>query len=71
MVCDFLVEGIVQVCVSQQGLNGEQHGANLESGRPLFILENVKADAAEFVNVRVVDFGSEQNLGWDHGVFIR
>ena len=40
----------------------------MESWRPL-VLEDIKADATELVNVRMVDLSSEENLGWNHGVF--
>ena len=41
----------------------------MESWRPL-VLEDIKADATELVNVRMVDLSSEENLGWNHRVFL-
>jgi hypothetical protein len=34
-------------------------------------LQNVQADAAELVDVWVVDLGKEADFGWCHGVVIR
>lgn len=34
-------------------------------------LENIQADAAEFINVRVKDLGEKANLWWSHRVVIR
>ena len=42
----------------------------MESWRPL-VLEDVKTDATELVNVRMVDLSSKENLGWNHRVFLR
>ena len=41
----------------------------MESWRPL-VLEDVKTDATKLVNVRMVDLSSEENLGWNHRVFL-
>ena len=41
----------------------------MESWRPL-VLEDVKTDATKLVNVRMVDLSSEENLWWDHRVFL-
>jgi len=37
-------------------------------GRGPLGLQNVQADTAELVNVRVVDLGSEEDLWWFHGI---
>lgn len=34
-------------------------------------LENVKTDAAQPIDVGVVDFGKEANLGRSHGIIVR
>ena len=41
----------------------------MKSWTPL-VLEDVKADTAELVDVWVVNLGPEKNLGWHHGVLI-
>lgn len=45
----------------QEGLDGEENCADLERGRPL-VLENVKADAPQLVDVRVVHTRQEPYL---------
>ena len=42
-------------------LDGEQDGADLQGGAPL-ILEDIQADPAQLVDVRVVDAGDEADL---------
>ena len=68
-VGNFLVEWVVKVGCAHQCLNREEYGSNLEGGTP-FILEDVKANSAEFINVRVEDFRTEKNLWSDHGILI-
>lgn len=69
-ISDFLIQRIIQVWERHQGLDGEEDGPDLESGRPL-VLQDIKADAAELVDVGVVDLCSEEHLWWDHWVLIR
>ena len=45
----------------ERDLNAKEHSADLKCWAPL-ILQNVKANATEFVYVRVVDLGEEANL---------
>lgn len=42
-------------------LDAEKHCPDLEGGRPL-VLEDVETDAAQLVDVRVVDFRQEAHL---------
>lgn len=58
---DGFVQGVVRVGRREQRLDRQQHGANLERGRPL-VFEDVQADAAQAVNVGVVDAGEEADL---------
>lgn len=51
----------------QEGLDGEEDGADLKGGRPL-VLEDVQADATELVDVGMVHLGQEADLGRGHGV---
>jgi len=44
-VCNFLVEGVVEVGRRHQGLDREEHGPDLEGGAPL-IFQDVKADSS-------------------------
>ena len=64
---DGLVQGVVRVGRGEEGLNREQDGADLEGGRPL-VFQDVQADAAQAVDVGVVDTGEEADLktkgGW-------
>jgi len=53
---------VVGVGVAQERADGQQNLADGESRRPLGS-ENVQADAAVRVDVRVVDLGSEAHLG--------
>ena len=48
-----------------RNLNGEKDGSDLKSRAPL-LLQNVEADSAELVNVRVVDPRDESDLNRDH-----
>ena len=70
VVSNFLVKWIIQVWKWHQGLDREEDWSNLEGWWPL-VLEDIKANSTELVNVWVVDLGSEQNLWWDHWVLIR
>ena len=51
---DAVVEGVVGVRGTEQGLNAKQHRADLESRGPL-TLEDVEANATQLVNVGVVN----------------
>ena len=42
---------------------------DLQGWRPL-VLEDVKANATELVDVGMVDFGPEEHLWWDHWILI-
>jgi len=55
-------ERIIGVGVGQQGADGEEYLGDGKSGGPL-ILEDVEADGTVAVNIAVVDFRSESNLG--------
>lgn len=55
---------------AQQRLDREEDGADLEGGGPA-VLEDVEADAAELVDVGVVDLGQEADLGRRHRVLFR
>lgn len=60
---------VVWVWCTKQCLDGEEDSADLKSWRPV-AFEDVEADAAELVNVWVVDLGEETNLGWGHWVVV-
>lgn len=62
-------EGVVGIGGRQQGLDGQEHGANLQGGTPL-VLEDVEADASESIDVGMIDFGDEAHLGRGHGVVL-
>ncbi len=63
-----LVEWVVNVRCRHKQLNGQHDRADLESWTPFVLLQDVKADSTEFVDVWVVDFGPEQDLWWCHWV---
>ncbi|KAI0564068.1 ubiquitin conjugating enzyme E2 [Gracilaria domingensis] len=65
-----VVERVIRVWSGKQRLDGEQDGSNLQGWAPL-VLENVEADAAETIDVRVVDAGEKANFGRGHGVVFR
>ena len=50
-------------------VKAQTYSFDLESWRPL-VLEDIKADATELVDVWMVDLSSEENLWWDHRVFL-
>lgn len=58
---DAFVERVVRVRRRQQRLHRDQHGPDLQGRGPL-VLEDVEADAAELVDVGVVDLGEEADL---------
>ena len=65
-----LVERVFWVGSTKQSLNTEQDRADLESRRPV-VLQNVQADAAEPVDVRVIDASQEADPRWAHRVVVR
>ena len=66
---DVVRERVVRVGRGEQRLDRQQDGADLQRRAPL-VLENVKADAAQFVDVRVVHFGEEADLWRRHRVIL-
>ena len=60
-------ERVIWVGVGQQGADGEQHLGDSEGGRPL-IFEDVEADRSIAVDVHVINFRRERNLGRLEGV---
>ena len=66
---DIVGEGIIGVGSAQKGLDGKKNSANLKSRCPL-ILKDVQTDAAELVDVRVIDLRQKANFGGVHGVVL-
>lgn len=62
-------ERIVWVWRAKECLDRQQDRADLKSWRPV-ALQNIQADTAKLVDVRVVDLGQETNLWWGHRVVI-
>ena len=60
-------EGIVRVGIRQQWADREENLGDGERGRPL-VLENIQADGPVAVDVHVVDFRREGDLGGLEGV---
>ena len=60
-------ERIIWVGVSQQRADGEQNLGDGEGGRPL-VFEDVEADGSIAVDVHVINFGRERDLGRLEGV---
>ena len=56
-------ERIIRVGVGQQRADGEKHLGDGERRRPL-ILEDVQANGAICIDVRMVNFRSERHLRW-------
>jgi len=69
VVSDLLVKGIIEVGSGHKCLDRKKDSSDLESRRPLG-LKDVETDAAELVDVGVVDLSSEKNLRWHHGVIV-
>ena len=65
-----LVERVVYVGGGHEGLDRKEHSLDLQGRAPL-VLENVQADAAEAIDVGVVDLGAEEDFRWDHGILFR
>ena len=70
MIRNLNLQGVLEVGARHKHLQRNQHLGDLERRAPVF-LEDVQADAAELVDVRVVDFGAEQTLGRNHWVLRR
>ena len=70
LVGDRLVQGVVEVRTRHQGLNGEQHRSDLQRWGP-FVLEDIKTDSTQLVDVGMVDLGSEKHLWWHHWILVR
>ena len=69
-MCDFRDQRVVGVGVSEQGADGEQDLADGEGRTPL-VLQDVQADGAVRVDVRVVNARDEVDLGRLEGVVRR
>lgn len=70
VVCNSLIEGIIYIGCRHKSLDGQKDSLNLEGGRP-FVFKNIEANAAESIDVGVVDLGAEEALGGNHGVVFR
>ena len=60
-------ERVIWVGVGQQGADGEEHLGDGEGGRPL-VFEDVEADRSIAVDVHVINFRRERDLGRLEGV---
>lgn len=69
VICNGLIQGIVDVWCGHERLDREQDGLDLQGGAPL-VLEDVEADAAEAIDVRVVDLRAEENFRRDERVLL-
>lgn len=69
-MCDFRDQRVVGVGVSEQGADGEQDLADGQGRTPL-VLQDVQADGAVGVDVRVVNARDEVDLGRLEGVVRR
>jgi hypothetical protein len=65
-----LIKRVFWVGSAQQCLDTEQDCADLESRRPV-VLQYIQADAAESVDVRVIDASQEAYPRRAHGVVVR
>ena len=66
-VGDLWDERVIWVGVGQQGADGEEHLGDGEGGRPL-VFEDVEADRSIAVDVHVINFRRERDLGRLEGV---
>lgn len=69
VVCDTLIEWIIKVWSSHQGLDGEKDSSNLEGWGPL-VLEDIKTDSTKLIDIWMVDLSSEKNLWGNHWILI-
>jgi len=67
--CDVVGERVVWIWCAEESLDGEEDGANLQGWGPV-ALQDVQANAAELVDVGVVDLGEEADFGRRHGVVV-
>ena len=63
-------QGIVGIGIGQQGQDGQQNLGNGQSRRPL-ILENIQADHAGRVHIRMIDLRCKGDLGGLKGIVRR
>ena len=70
LLSDSLVEGVLGVRSTKQGLDTEQDCANLKGRRPV-VLQHIQADATESVDVWVIDAGQESYPRGTHRVVVR
>jgi hypothetical protein len=66
---NFWVERIFNVWLLKEKLQRQAHGADLLSWRPIGF-QDVKANAADAINVGVINFGHEPDFGRLHGVIL-
>ena len=64
-----LIQRVINVRCGHQSLDRQENGFDLKCGTP-FGLEDVEANAAKSVDVRVVDLRAEEHLGWDERVLL-
>jgi len=60
---DLWHERVIRIRVRKERTNRQQNLTNGQSRRPV-VLQDVQTDAATGVDVAVINFGSEANLGW-------
>ena len=66
---DVNLQGVLEVGARHEHLQGDKHFWDEKGRAPLAILfQDVKANAAQFVDVRMVDFRAEQTQWRDHRV---
>jgi len=68
-ISNFLIEWIIQVWKRHQSLNGEKDRSDLKSWRPL-VFQDIKANSSQFIDIWMVDLGSEEDLWWHHWVLV-
>merc|ERR1719482_2476193 len=62
-------ERVVRIRRAQQRLDAQQYRPDLQGWAPL-VLQDIQTDAAEPVNVRMVNFSQEPNLRRRHGILL-
>ena len=65
-----ICQWVVWIGRGEQRLNGEQHGSNLQRGRP-FVLQDVEADSTQFVDIWVENLGHKPHFRRRHRVLFR